>query len=204
MKKFLPVIAILSMVFSVLSCDLLENGIKLTDQSKVDSKLFKELTKYIDPEVAVYEINMNFADPFNSCATTAIVTYTDLGGTEPESRSVGLDSDWNQEWPVFFNLKKRTPDSGIKLGDIDLSVIPGYLQQGIDMMKDGDIVFTGIYDYRIKIDSANPADIIHEYELSSKAGTETKMKNGRMVTETGYYTYKFKVASDGIAEYIEE
>lgn len=202
MRKILPFIVILATVISTLSCDLFENGIKITDQSKVDGKLGKALTKFIDPEVSVYEIDMGFSDPFNSCATTALVSYTETGGTEPETRSVGLGSDWNKEWPVSLNARGRTPETGIRLSDIDLSVIPGYLQQGIDMLEENEIKYSGIYDYRIYINS--PDEVIHEYQLSSKAGTDTGMKNGKLVTETSYYTYKFKVASDGIAEYIEE
>lgn len=199
-KLFALSILLLS-AFAITSCDVLDKGIKLTDQSKIDKKLSARINKYIPEDVTVYQIEFSFTEKLEEYATFVNVVYTDAEGNLAR-KQIGLEYDTKSDIRIPWSLEGRTPETGVKLSEIDFSKIASNIGKGRETMKEADLPFSGIEEYSIEVyyDDENGPVVYHSFELASRVSSE---RDGTGTT-IYYNTYEFAADTDGDVVYIGE
>lgn len=160
-------------------------------------KIKERLETEIPADASIVGISFSSTADFTSDKEIAVVDYYPAGENDPVGKNVSLGKADPRDTKASFGAKEIKPENGIKLADIDFSVIPDYVQQGIDIMTADSVGlhFSGIGLYTIKIDKKSLKPV-HKFSLESKGDSKTTTKNGRLATETEYYSLDFE-ARDG-------
>ena len=189
-------------LLTIVSCDLI-SGIKITDQSSIDKLLRAKIEKHIDPQSSVFEIAILTTADFSTEMDIVKVSFIASGKDEVQELNITIPGNQTpRESKVFPRMKERTPESGIKLADIDFSQIAANINKGAEMIKEENLALDGVKSYTMAFDG-NPQNTLHKFDIRSKAGTEFGDKNGRAALVTEYYESTFSADADGNVIQIE-
>ena len=204
MKKIIILAAVAIAALANTSCGGLL-GVNLADAESVQKHLPKLIEKHIDPQSVVTEISLMGTGDFTNSMDVAVVYYFEPGSEEIKGMNITLSGGAKhmRETKVLGSDAKRTPDTGIKLADVDFSKIASNIAEAVEFLADEDLPFDGIELYRIRV-TGDPAETMHKFSLESKAGSEMSTKRGRLEHVTNYYTFEFEADADGNVEYVGE
>ena len=90
--------------------------------------------------------------------------------------------------------RKYKPEDGVKVQNLDLSFVASNISEAAKIIDAEGYPFSGLGNY-VVIPNSDPEKTVHEFSLQSRADSNTKLKGGKMVTETEYYDIPF--LSDG-------
>jgi len=160
-------------------------------------KIKERLEKEIPSDADIIGISFSAIPDFTSKMEIAVVYYYPAGG-ELTGKNVPLGKGDSRESRPTLDMKEIKAENGLKLADIDFSVISDYVQKGIDIMSSDSInmPYSGIGSYEIKIDKKT-LKLFHKFSLDSKGDSKTTTKGGRLATETEYYRFDFKSTPEG-------
>lgn len=186
-------------------------GVNLTDAESVRRNLPGLLEKHVDPQAVVTEISFMGSGDFVKSMDVAVVRYFAPGSDGIRGVSITLSGGARnaRESRVVGVSARRTPDTGVKLADVDFSKIASNIAKGVEIIagyaeETGQSVkFDGIGIYRIEL-AGDPAGVMHKFSLESRAGAEMSTARGRLEHVTNYYTFEFEADADGNVTHIEE
>ncbi|NDW17963.1 hypothetical protein D0T53_03405 [Dysgonomonas sp. 216] len=207
MRKLTGILSFVVVVATILfsSCESI-TGYDFTKQESINNMKAK-IDENLPADVLVSKITFTTGDSHSFSTNMQIVTvnYYEPGSSELKRLLIYTTMDNVQDQTRFISSfdKKHKPENAVKLSDLDFSKIADNVNKAAQMVVAEDYPFSGLGTYEL-ISNADPEKALHEFSIQSRAGSDTKLKNGKMVTETEYYDIEFTADGKGEVTLVEK
>jgi len=189
---------IICLSFSFNSCEELL-GYDFTKQESVD-KIKETIIENLPTDATVSKISFmtGSGDSFSNKMEIITINYY-----QPESSQLKKMVIYTGENRVVDKTssivnfdKKHKPGNAVKPSDLDLSHIASNIGKAARNIEAEDYAFSGLGVYTI-IPNTDRNKTVHEFSIQSRLDSKTKLKGGKMVTETEYYDIPFVADGEG-------
>jgi len=174
-------------------------GYDFTKQESVD-KMKQYVDENLPVDVAVSKITFRTgsSNSFSDNMEIVTVNYYEPNATELKQLLIYTTANSVQDKTKFIMSfdKKHKPEDAVKLADLNFSKIAENIKKAGDIVVAEGYPVSGLGSYEI-IPNKDPEKTVHNFSIQSRAGSDTKLKGGKMVTETEYYEIEFIANNNG-------
>lgn len=192
-------VMVFALTLSFTACDFLTSSYDFTSQEAVDKakeKISKEIPN--DALIAGIKFMTQSSDEFSKEYGIFQIDFYEANSTDLKRSLIYISNNETKDRThtlIDRDTENYSSENAVPLSSIDFSKIAENINKASELVIAEDLAFSGLGDYAISTNK-DSKDILHSFSIHSEADSKSKLKGGKFVTETQYYSIDF-VAKNG-------